>query len=68
VIIYLNGEERTLDPATSVSSLLAELAPARQQRGVAVAINAAVVPKSEWETTTLQPSDRVEVLVSVQGG
>jgi sulfur carrier protein len=68
MIVYLNGEEREVDPAASVSSLLAELAVARQQRGVALAVNAAVVPKSEWDTTTLQPGDRVEILVAVQGG
>lgn len=68
MIIYLNGEERAVDPAATVSSVLAELALARQDRGVAVAVNAAVVPKSEWEMTTLQPGDRVEVLVAVQGG
>jgi sulfur carrier protein len=68
VIIYLNGEERPLDPSATVSSVVAELAPAGRDRGVAVAVNAAVVPKSEWATTTLQPGDRVEVLVAVQGG
>jgi sulfur carrier protein len=68
VIIYLNGEERHVDPSATVSSVLAELALARQDRGVAVAVNAAVVPRSEWNTTSLAPGDRVEVLVAVQGG
>jgi len=68
VIIYLNGEERHLDPSATVSSVLAELALARQDRGVAVAVNAEVVPKSEWGRTTLTAGDRVEVLIAVQGG
>lgn len=68
MIIYLNGEERHLDPSATVSAVLAELALARQHRGVAVAVNAGVVPRSEWHTTTLAPGDRVEVLIAVQGG
>jgi sulfur carrier protein len=68
VIVYLNGSERTLDPSATVSSLLTELALAGQERGVAVAVNAEVVPRSEWLTTTLAAGDRVEVLIAVQGG
>jgi sulfur carrier protein len=37
-------------------------------RGVAVAVNGEVVPRSAWETTGLHPGDRVEVLTAAQGG
>ena len=37
-------------------------------RGIAVAVNGEVVPRSAWEATGLQPGDRVEVLTAAQGG
>ena len=36
--------------------------------GTAVAVNEAVVPRSTWGATALQPGDRVEVLIASQGG
>jgi sulfur carrier protein len=37
-------------------------------KGVAVAVNGAVVPRSAWPATQLQPGDSVELLSAVQGG
>jgi sulfur carrier protein len=37
-------------------------------RGIAVALNGEVVPRSAWEVTGLRPGDRVEVLTAAQGG
>ena len=37
-------------------------------RGVAVAVDAEVVPRGEWETTTIDDGARVEVLRAIQGG
>ena len=37
-------------------------------RGVAVAVNGEVVPRSEWEGFALSDGMRVEVLRAVQGG
>lgn len=49
---------------TGVTSGRADGAPT----GVAVAINGAVVPRSQWSTTVLQPGDRIEIVGAVQGG
>ena len=37
-------------------------------RGVAVAVDAEVVPRTQWETHTLQDGARIEVLRAIQGG
>ena len=37
-------------------------------RGVAVAVDAEVVPRGEWDTTELDDGARVEVLRAIQGG
>src|SRR5438876_1104538 len=69
--IRLNGETRAVAVAT-VAELVAELATTLRLdpsgRGLAVARNGAVVPRSNWGDTRLAPDDRVEVVRSKQGG
>ena len=37
-------------------------------RGVAVAVNGEVVPRSAWEARRVADGDRVEALTAMQGG
>lgn len=50
----------------SVAALVDRLT--QERRGVAVAVNGAVVPRSTWATVGLADGDRVEVLTAAQGG
>ena len=59
---------RARRPARPCSALLEALAVPGGGRGVAVAVDAEVVPRGEWETTQLDEGARVEVLRAVQGG
>jgi sulfur carrier protein len=65
-MIIINGEPSDLAPGATLSELLTHLdAP---DRGVAVAVDAEVVPRGAWATFTLADGARVEVLTAVQGG
>lgn len=64
--IWVNGAERPRDPDTTVEVLVRELSDS--DRGIAVAVNGDVVPRSRWPDTGLQDGDRVEVLGAAQGG
>ena len=66
--IPLNGEPPELEPGTKVKGLLDALDVPGGARGVAVAVDAEVVPRGEWETTMLDDGARVEVLRAIQGG
>jgi sulfur carrier protein len=66
--LSVNGEPHELPGhGVTVTDLLAILAPG-VARGLAVAVNGAVVPRGEWSTTVLKSSDAVEVLTAAQGG
>ena len=65
--IRVNGEEETLGAAT-LGALLADKAIDPSQRGIAVALNGAVVPRAAWPATPLRPGDRVEIVRARQGG
>ncbi len=64
--LTVNGTSREVTGDLSVGALVAELTAAR--RGVAVAVNGEVVPRSTWATAGLRDGDRVEVLTAAQGG
>ncbi len=64
--VTVNGRPEELAPGTPVAEVVAGLTG--QASGVAVAVNATVIPRSAWESTRLSPGDRVEVLTAVQGG
>jgi sulfur carrier protein len=66
-VITLNGEARERDGATIVE-LLAELGVEERARGVAVAVNGEVVPRTAWPARRVGDGDRVEVLNAMQGG
>ncbi|MEV4345532.1 sulfur carrier protein ThiS [Actinoplanes sp. NPDC049596] len=64
--LTVNGRSFDGDQQLSVQTLVESLTEAR--RGVAVAVNGEVVPRSTWPTVTLAEGDTVEVLTAAQGG
>ncbi len=64
--LTVNGESRTLPEQISVADLVGQLTG--QRRGLAVAVNGDVVPRSAWGDSRLNDGDAVEVLTAVQGG
>jgi sulfur carrier protein len=66
--LIVNGEERHVAAGATVAQLLGELQAPPAGRGVAVAVDAEVVPRSDWEQCVLREGSRVEVLIAVQGG
>jgi sulfur carrier protein len=66
-LIQVNGTSEPLAAAT-LEALLAEKAVDTAQRGIAVALNGAVVPRAAWPATPLRPGDSVEIVRARQGG
>lgn len=64
--LLVNGEPTTVPDDATVAQLVAALG--RDGKGLAVAVNEAVVPRSTWSAHALAPGDRVEVLAAAQGG
>ena len=66
--IELNGERVELPDGATVATAIDASGAAADQRGVAVAVDGEVIPKSEWETTALSEGQEIEVLAAIQGG
>ena len=66
--VTVNGEQRDLTPGMTVAALLDSLDLAAGRRGVAVAVDAEVIPRTEWERTEVPDGATVDVLAAIQGG
>lgn len=64
--VVVNGEPATVDDGVTVDALATSILD--RPKGVAVAVNGEVVPRSAWSTTKLCDDDRVEVVTARQGG
>ncbi len=66
--VELNGEVVALPEGALVAEAVEASGAAGDQRGLAVAIDGEVVPRSEWGRTALREGQKVEVLAAIQGG
>jgi sulfur carrier protein len=66
VALTVNGSSLELDAGTTVAMLVRDWSVTCA--GVAVAVNAEVVPRSEWAETVLCDRDRVEIVSAAAGG
>lgn len=62
--IEVNGQPRELAGDSTVADLVATL----PHRGVAVAVNGAVVPRARHAERRIEAGDRIEIVTAVQGG
>lgn len=66
MIVTVNGEARTLTDGATVRTLVTAMD--LPDDGVAVAVDGAVVPGSNWDDTPLGAGAEVDILMAVQGG
>jgi len=65
--ITINNQTQSVAEGTTVQAIVfAQLG--EKQKGIAVAINNAVVPKQSWEQTFINPNDNILIIKVTQGG
>lgn len=62
----VNGAPHDVTPGTTVADLVARWCTS--PRGVAVAVNGEVVPRSTWGATPIAMGDTVEIVTAAAGG
>lgn len=65
--VEVNGERTELGDVAHVIDAIRQ-AGAEPARGIAVAVDGEVVPRSAWEETRLHEGQKVEVVGAIQGG
>ncbi len=64
--IQVNGQPREVEDNLSLSELITSLSLRPEQ--VAIELNQTVIRRVQWQATTLQEEDRVEIVHFVGGG
>jgi sulfur carrier protein len=67
-VIVLNGEQVELPEGASLLAALQGIGITDESKGVAVAVDGEVVPRTHWEAYSLHEGARVEALTAMQGG
>jgi sulfur carrier protein len=67
-VIVLNGQTSELCAGDTLAAALRRLGLELDARGVAVAVDGEVVPRTAWASFELPDDARVEVLTAMQGG
>ena len=65
--IFINSRPKSLPDSITVQQLLNEEIPDKQ-KGIAIAINNKVVPKTDWESKTIVDKDNIIIIKATQGG
>lgn len=68
MIVQVNGVARDVADGLTVAELVAELTDADAARGIAVAVDGAVVPRADRGRVRLAADAKVEIVTAVQGG
>ena len=66
--VVLNGSTAELADGATVLTAVEALDLPASGRGVAVAVDAEVVPRTQWDTHELNEGARIEILRAIQGG
>ncbi len=64
--VVINGAPRSWRPEESLESLVSSIVTST--RGIAVAVDQVVVPRSEWSTTMVTPGAVIEIVTAAAGG
>jgi sulfur carrier protein len=67
-MIRLNGSDSDVPAGETVEGVLRRLELSPDARGVAVAVDGEVVPRTQWRSFALPEHASVEVLTAMQGG
>jgi sulfur carrier protein len=65
--ITVNQQQHQVPDNYSIEELLAFLMP-ETEKGIAVAINQQIIPKTLWQSHQLSPADNIMLIRATQGG
>ncbi len=68
IALRVNGEAVSVADGATIADLVARLTEDADAKGVAVAVDRCVIPRSEWATTPARAGSLVEVVSAAAGG
>jgi len=66
--LSVNGQPVRVPAGATIADVVAQLTEQEDPRGVAVAVDRCVIPRSQWATTAARAGALVEVVSAAAGG
>jgi sulfur carrier protein len=67
MLITINNTEFSLEENSTLQDALQEL-PLSGTKGIALALNEEIIPKSEWQKVIVSAGDKIIIIGAVAGG
>jgi sulfur carrier protein len=68
LMVFVNGDALALPPGSTVADVVALLAEGPEAKGIAVAVDRCVIPRSQWSSTPTRTGSRIEIVTAAAGG
>jgi sulfur carrier protein len=66
--VHVNGELVTVAADGTIAAVVAQITESSDPKGIAVAVDRCVIPRSEWDSTPVRAGTRIEVVTAAAGG
>ncbi|MFL9836247.1 sulfur carrier protein ThiS [Flavobacterium sp. ST-75] len=66
--LLINNQKKQFAQETLTIQALLDIESPQKQKGIAVAINNTVIPKTNWDSFLLNPSHQILIISATQGG
>jgi sulfur carrier protein len=67
-MVTVNGDSIQVQAGTTIADLVARLIDGAEPKGIAVAVDRCVIPRSEWATTWARADAAIEIVTAAAGG
>ncbi len=68
VTVTVNGDPLSLAPGSTIADVVRRVVVNGEPKGIAVAVDRCVIPRSEWSSTPARIGSRIEVVTAAAGG
>jgi sulfur carrier protein len=66
--LTVNGDPFCVPEGTTIAEVVARLIDGAEPKGIAVAVERCVIPRSEWATTRARAGAPIEIVTAAAGG
>ncbi|MGP0029422.1 MAG: sulfur carrier protein ThiS [Acidimicrobiales bacterium] len=68
VTLTVNGDPLSVAPGSTIADVVTVVAEGTVPKGIAVAVDRCVIPRSEWHRTVARSGSLIEVVTAAAGG
>ncbi len=68
LILTVNGDRLRVPAGTTIADVVALVIEGAEPKGIAVAVDRNVIPRSEWATTRVYAETPIEIVTAAAGG